>query len=141
MNPEIPTQTDSQGFYATAIPLQELQENHINKRTLTGEVEVIILKKGGHIQIFEEICPHMGGPLSAGCYNTRENRLQCPWHGYWFDLTTGLFQENPNEAIWEKLRYSTQYYKPGKTPKYKLNQFAYEIRQNMIYIYRKGSHP
>ena len=32
-------------------------------------------------------CPHLGAPLITG--KVTENVLECPWHGYRFDLDTG----------------------------------------------------
>ena len=40
------------------------------------------------------VCPHQGGPLGkgslSGCVVT------CPWHGWQFDVSTGLNQINAN---------------------------------------------
>lgn len=34
------------------------------------------------------ICPHMGGPLAEG--NLNGYVVTCPWHGWTFDIRTGL---------------------------------------------------
>jgi nitrite reductase (NADH) small subunit len=38
-------------------------------------------------------CPHAGGPLAQGvlCGAT----LNCPWHGWTYDLKTGACEEDP----------------------------------------------
>jgi len=41
----------------------------------------------GEIVAFSVTCPHRGGPLSV-C-EPRDGIVECPWHGYRFDLRTG----------------------------------------------------
>jgi nitrite reductase/ring-hydroxylating ferredoxin subunit len=126
-------------FYPQPIQLSRLKSGVINIIDIDREVYVIAIKLGDKLEIIEDICPHMGGLLSQGKYCPKTNTLQCSWHGYIFDLETHLFKENPNEEIWEKLRYPTKHFTPGKTPKYKLSLLAYEIRGDEAYVYRKGN--
>jgi len=63
---------------------------------------------------FENVCPHMGGPVCQGKIIARVQELigedktslglafakdqvniACPWHGYEFDISTGRHQGNP----------------------------------------------
>lgn len=37
-------------------------------------------------------CPHAGGPLHEG--EVEGHILTCPWHGWSFDLETGICQED-----------------------------------------------
>lgn len=39
------------------------------------------------------ICPHADGPLHEGEVDGR--LLTCPWHGWQFDLDTGVCEEDP----------------------------------------------
>lgn len=63
------------------------------------EVEVrgnpyAICNVGGQLHALEGICPHAGGPLGQG--TLIDKILQCPWHGYEFDPTSG---ENLDDAM------------------------------------------
>ena len=48
----------------------------------------------GRFYALDGVCPHQGGPLGkgslSGCVVT------CPWHGWQFDVSTGLNQINAN---------------------------------------------
>jgi nitrite reductase (NADH) small subunit len=46
----------------------------------------------GTISVLDGICPHEGGPLGEG--NIEEGRVVCPWHGYAFDLRTGVSEQD-----------------------------------------------
>ena len=39
------------------------------------------------------LCPHAGGPLGAGCLVG--STVTCPWHGWQFDVTTGVHALTP----------------------------------------------
>jgi nitrite reductase (NADH) small subunit len=48
----------------------------------------------GVIRVLDGTCPHEEGPLGEG---TIENGcVVCPWHGYAFDLRTGVATDDPN---------------------------------------------
>jgi nitrite reductase/ring-hydroxylating ferredoxin subunit len=47
-----------------------------------------VLDLGGQLVAHATVCPHMGGPLEA--QDVHEGCVRCPWHGYRFDLHTGL---------------------------------------------------
>src|ERR1700722_12912368 len=47
-----------------------------------------ILKIDGEIRAFDGCCPCTGGPL--GCGVIRDGLLVCPWHGWRFDIVTGV---------------------------------------------------
>ena len=73
------------------------------------EIGVFHLK--GEFRAWENICPHMGGPVCQGRINPRvgediaadgrsrglvfstdATNIACPWHGYEFDILTGRHQ-------------------------------------------------
>src|SRR5215472_9202706 len=77
------------------------------------EVGVFCMK--GKFTAFENVCPHMGGPVCQGKINPRvleviaedktslglafskgQTNVACPWHGYEFDIQTGRHQGNPH---------------------------------------------
>jgi nitrite reductase/ring-hydroxylating ferredoxin subunit len=126
-------------YYHSSISASELRGETIYAKNLDGELEVIAIATDANItniKVIEDICPHMGAPLSEGRYCRKTNTLQCPWHGYIFSLETGVFVENPNELIWEKLRYPTECFTPNKTPKYKLILLPYKLKGDEIYVCR-----
>ena len=69
-------------------PIGELRQ----RLPLTLEVDGISLRimalEDGEIVAHSTVCPHWRGPLDA-CL-PQVGILQCPWHGYRFDLRTGL---------------------------------------------------
>jgi nitrite reductase/ring-hydroxylating ferredoxin subunit len=132
------SEIDKNNFYSKPIYINQLKPEVVNLVDIGEDLQVVVIKRANEISIISDICPHMGGYLSQGKYCTKSHTLQCPWHGYIFDLDTGVFTENPNEMIWEKLRYPTEHFKPKTTPKYKLNKLEYEIYQDKIYICRSS---
>ncbi len=44
----------------------------------------------GEFYAINAVCPHMGGPLSEGKIVGDSSVVSCPWHGWTFDLCTGL---------------------------------------------------
>ena len=57
-----------------------------------GNKEVCALSHKGKVLVFNSICPHMGGPLAEGKILEDDDgkvKLQCPWHGYIYDLSSG----------------------------------------------------
>ena len=80
------------------------------------ELEVGIFRTGSKVLAYENVCPHAGGPVcqgkifhqveeiitpdnkTAGLRFGKQRHIVCPWHGYEFDLKTGINQG------WDKLR-------------------------------------
>jgi nitrite reductase/ring-hydroxylating ferredoxin subunit len=46
-----------------------------------------LIEDGGELLAFASICPHMLGPLDRG--DIRNGVVECPWHGYRFDVRSG----------------------------------------------------
>jgi nitrite reductase/ring-hydroxylating ferredoxin subunit len=57
-----------------------------------GGSSYAILQIDGEIRAFDGSCPCTGGPL--GCGAVREGLLVCPWHGWRFDVATGVMAYN-----------------------------------------------
>jgi nitrite reductase (NADH) small subunit len=70
--------------------------------------EVVVLERDGRFHAFQNVCPHMGGPVGEGIligkveavlgadgevlrerFSTEEIHLVCPWHGWEYDIETG----------------------------------------------------
>jgi nitrite reductase/ring-hydroxylating ferredoxin subunit len=76
--------------------------------------EVGVFCLNGKFTAFENVCPHMGGPVCQGkliprvheliaedktslgfAFAKEQTNVVCPWHGYEFDINTGQHQGNP----------------------------------------------
>ena len=76
-------------WYFIFSDLKELEErfNQQNQFTLNLTFgQVIFIKKGDEIFAFRNKCPHQNKSL-LGC--TIDEKLECPWHKYRFDINTG----------------------------------------------------
>ncbi len=51
-------------------------------------VPIALFKVNGKVRAVHQICPHQGGPLDEGGLDG--NVVTCPWHGWDFDVTTGV---------------------------------------------------
>jgi nitrite reductase/ring-hydroxylating ferredoxin subunit len=76
--------------------------------------EVGVFCQHGKFTAFENVCPHMGGPVCQGkiiarveeaiandktslgfAFSKEQTNVACPWHGYEFNISTGQHQGNP----------------------------------------------
>lgn len=67
-----------------------------------GHCDVALCNVDGEILALQDTCPHAGGPLGEGTLDG--NIVQCPWHGWAFDVHTGQCLKNPVPA-WSVNRY------------------------------------
>lgn len=56
-----------------------------------GSRKILVLQEGGRWLALPALCPHQLGPLSEG--PVVDGCLVCPWHGYRFELDSGLCRE------------------------------------------------
>lgn len=73
-----------------------------------GTAQIGVLRVGGVLHAFLNVCPHQGGPVCEGLvvhkveevigddktyhgmrFNTDELHIVCPWHGWEFNIATG----------------------------------------------------
>ena len=59
--------------------------------------ELALCNSAGTYYAIDNTCPHRGGPLGEGYLEG--NVLTCPWHGWSYDVTTGVCPINPNVAV------------------------------------------
>ncbi|MBI4208512.1 MAG: Rieske 2Fe-2S domain-containing protein [Deltaproteobacteria bacterium] len=76
--------------------IEELEEG-IGKLVETESKRLALFKVDGKFYATDEVCPHRGGPLSEG--DIEECEVVCPWHGWRFNLETGVSPVNPNVKI------------------------------------------
>jgi nitrite reductase/ring-hydroxylating ferredoxin subunit len=77
-------------------------------------VAIGVFCRSGTFTAYENVCPHMGGPVCQGkiiarveervgqdktslglSFSKEQTNIVCPWHGYEFDIATGRHQGNP----------------------------------------------
>ena len=71
----------------TDVPVGEGREFVVGGRI------VALFNMDGTFHALDGICPHAGGPLGKGSLSG--NVVTCPWHGWQFDVTTGVHCLNP----------------------------------------------
>ena len=81
-------------------------------------LEVAIVKLEGEFFAYLNHCPHMGGPVCQGkmiakveeiiaedrtskgmMFSKTRMHVVCPWHGYEFDIRTGVHPGNPRASL------------------------------------------
>ena len=60
-------------------------------------IGVALCNVEGTIYALDNTCPHAGGPLGEGSLNG--DMVQCPWHGWRYDVRTGERPENPDIKV------------------------------------------
>jgi 3-phenylpropionate/trans-cinnamate dioxygenase ferredoxin subunit len=71
---------------APAARLSELPEG-TTKRVVVEATEVLLCNVDGRVYAIEDVCTHDGGALDQGLLEGE--RIMCPRHGAYFDVTTG----------------------------------------------------
>jgi nitrite reductase/ring-hydroxylating ferredoxin subunit len=61
-----------------------------------GERELAVFRLADGYAVFENSCPHAGGPLAEGYVD--DGRVTCPWHAWSFDLRTGVCTTMPGKS-------------------------------------------
>jgi nitrite reductase/ring-hydroxylating ferredoxin subunit len=81
-------------------------------------IAVGVFRRNGRFTAYENVCPHMGGPVCRGkiiarvqeliaddktslglAFSKDQANVVCPWHGYEFDIATGQHQGNPRMRL------------------------------------------
>ena len=68
-----------------------------NKIVNVNGEEVGLFNVDGQFYAIGNTCPHKGGPLGEDFLE--ENIVTCPWHGWRFDVKTGLSPIIPNAKV------------------------------------------
>ena len=81
-------------------------------------IEVGVFRLGDDFFAYANVCPHMGGPACQGkimpkveeviaddhtskgmAFSKTRMNIVCPWHGYEFDMRTGIHAGNPKVRL------------------------------------------
>lgn len=56
-----------------------------------------VTRVGGEISVLSGVCPHSDGPLGQGM--VENGAVVCPYHGWAFDVKTGVATHDPSEQV------------------------------------------
>jgi nitrite reductase (NADH) small subunit/3-phenylpropionate/trans-cinnamate dioxygenase ferredoxin subunit len=62
-----------------------------------GDKLVAVFCDQGRWFAIDDVCPHMGAPLSGGF--VEQGIVTCPWHAWRFRLADGAWADNPRVKI------------------------------------------
>jgi nitrite reductase/ring-hydroxylating ferredoxin subunit len=82
--------------FVRVIAVSDLPEGRGTEVAVKGK-PVALYNVGGSFHAIGNTCPHRGGPLGLGFLESRE--VTCPWHGWTFDVTTGLNTVNDEMKV------------------------------------------
>jgi nitrite reductase/ring-hydroxylating ferredoxin subunit len=74
--------------------LQDIAPGQCLVVEVDADLTVALVNVDGRVYAVDNLCPHRGGPLGEG--PLKGAVLQCPWHGWQIDVTTGGMVQNPN---------------------------------------------
>jgi NAD(P)H-dependent nitrite reductase small subunit len=81
--------------FVTVAKTHELAPDR-GKLVQVNHQRIALFNVGGHYYAIDDMCPHRGGPLSAG--ELQGATVVCPWHEAAFDLATGAVTRPPAAA-------------------------------------------
>ena len=67
--------------------VNEIPEGTV-KHIIVHDKPMALARVEGQLYAVNAVCPHMGGPLASGKLDGCV--IACPWHGWTFDVRTGL---------------------------------------------------
>lgn len=62
-----------------------------------GKITLALCNVGGTVYALDNCCPHAGGPLGEGFLDG--DCVECPWHGWRYNVKTGERTENPQIKV------------------------------------------
>src|SRR5262245_47343892 len=64
-----------------------------------GSRSIAVFNVGGQFYAVDNICGHRGGPLGEGFVDANNFTVQCPWHGWTYNLATGVSPIDPMARV------------------------------------------
>lgn len=78
--------------YIAVAQVDDIEEGKIKAAEVEGK-KLIVCRYEGEIYVLDGVCSHAGGPLCRG--ELDEGLVVCPWHGWEYDVKTGLCEIEP----------------------------------------------
>ncbi|MCY3727734.1 MAG: Rieske (2Fe-2S) protein [Nitrospira sp.] len=91
--------------YFDVAKLEDLEPGTCLSVELDNAPSVALFNVDGKILALNNTCPHAGGPLGEGTLDGEV--VECPWHGWEFNVRTGACMENPTPE-WAASCYQTR---------------------------------
>ena len=82
--------------YVSAAKIGDVREGEGKTVSVNGQ-EVALFNEEGKIHAIDNSCAHKGGPLGEGTLNGEI--VTCPWHGWKFNVKTGVSPVNPAASV------------------------------------------
>lgn len=75
---------------------EDLPDGSPTKATVAG-VDLLVVRRGQHVDVLRNQCSHLSGPLSDGEFSVEAGQgcIVCPWHGSTFRLSDGGVVHGP----------------------------------------------
>lgn len=77
-----------------AVPAADVAEGRLTRIEVGGR-PILLTRLNGRAVAFGAACPHAAGDLGAGQFH--RNQIECPVHGYRFDVSSGRAVWPPDE--------------------------------------------
>lgn len=87
---------DSKPDYVTVAQVDEIPLGTCQTLEVDG-IRLALCNVNGTFLAVDNTCPHAGGPLGEGTMD--QDVLECPWHGWRFNVRTGERLENPEIRV------------------------------------------
>ncbi|MBI3292383.1 MAG: Rieske 2Fe-2S domain-containing protein [Elusimicrobia bacterium] len=84
------------GKFVKVASTQEIEPGMGSTVTADGE-EIALFNVNGTFHAVHNTCVHRGGPLGEGSLEGQV--VTCPWHGWQYDVTTGVSTVNPSAKV------------------------------------------
>jgi nitrite reductase/ring-hydroxylating ferredoxin subunit len=79
--------------------LEEFDDGELSQAAV-DDVELLVVRRGRHVDVLANTCSHLAAPLSEGEFAAEDGQgcVVCPWHGSWFRLSDGAVVHGPATA-------------------------------------------
>jgi len=79
--------------------LEDFEEGEPSQARV-DEVELLVVRRGQHVDVLANTCSHLSAPLSEGSFTAEDGQgcVVCPWHGSTFRLSDGAVVHGPATA-------------------------------------------
>jgi nitrite reductase/ring-hydroxylating ferredoxin subunit len=79
--------------------LEDFVDGELTMRNVQG-IEVLVVRRGQHVDVLANTCSHLAAPLSEGTFTAKDGQgcVVCPWHDSTFRLADGAVIHGPATA-------------------------------------------